>query len=111
MLASPFYADFVVDGEESGVLSVSAGPSNMSMPYAIDGILNGIEIIRLNSMGSLGSKHCGGWVVRNWPKGNVGAAVPLVAAACLLLLAGWSKLPTSVSKVILKHGNAQFLVK
>ncbi|TQD68955.1 hypothetical protein C1H46_045512 [Malus baccata] len=126
MLASPFYADFVVDGEDSGVLSVSVGPSNRSVPYAIDGILNGIEIMRLNnSMGSLEGEHCAGWVLRNWPRGNVGEAVPLVAAACLLLsislvirrrmsgkeFVGWSKLPTDVSEVNLKHGITQLSVK
>ncbi|CAL9007320.1 unnamed protein product [Prunus brigantina] len=121
ILASPFYADFVVDGDDSGVLRVSVGPSNMSVPYAIDGVLNGIEIMKLNnSMGSLDGDYCAGWVLRNWPSGHVGFVVPLVAAACLLLsislvmrrkmnaegFVAWSRLPMDVSEANAKHGNA-----
>ncbi|KAL6130980.1 hypothetical protein ACLB2K_069358 [Fragaria x ananassa] len=101
MLASPFYADFVVDGDDSDSLSVSVGPSKASMPYAVDGILNGVEIMKLNnSVGSLDGEHC--------------VLVPLVAAACVLLSlsmvtrrrimkkkesVAWTKLPVDVSEV------------
>ncbi|KAM5555426.1 putative receptor-like protein kinase [Rosa sericea] len=121
MLASPFYADFVVDGDDSDSLTVSVGPSNASVPYAIDGILNGIEIMKLNnSVGSLDGEHCAEWVLRSWPKGHVSLLVPLVAAACVLLSlsmvtrrrimrkkesVAWTKLPVDVSEVNAKHGN------
>ncbi|KAI6678846.1 hypothetical protein NL676_039642 [Syzygium grande] len=67
VLVAPFYADFVVEIDDSGILSVSIGPSNYSMAHAIDGILNGVEVMKLNnSMGSLdgeednwGKPHCG----------------------------------------------------
>ncbi|XP_047953876.1 probable receptor-like protein kinase At5g24010 [Salvia hispanica] len=59
ILASPFYADFVVDEGSSGSLDVSVGPSNMSWPRAVDAILNGIEIWKLNNtMGSFGGEVC-----------------------------------------------------
>ncbi|KAL6124157.1 hypothetical protein ACLB2K_076672 [Fragaria x ananassa] len=113
MLASPFYADFVVDGDDSDSLSVSVGPLKASMPYAVDGILNGVEIMKLNnSVGSLDGEHCAEWVLRSWPRGHVSVLVPLVAAACVLLSlsmvtrrrimkkkesVAWTKLPVDVS--------------
>jgi hypothetical protein len=70
VLASPFYVDFVVDGDGSGALSVSVGPSSKSYPYAIDGILNAVEIIKLNnSMGSLVGKVPAEFILKNWPRG------------------------------------------
>ncbi|KAL5572915.1 hypothetical protein UlMin_022512 [Ulmus minor] len=119
-LASPFYADFVVDSDDSGVLKVSVGPSNSSVPYAIDGILNGVEIMKMNnSMRSLDGPFCPGFVLRSWPAGHTGFLVPLVAAVCLLLSIsmilrrkmfgtretfGWSKLPVNVSEINMKNG-------
>lgn len=123
VLASPFYADFVVDGDGSGVLSVAVGPSSKSMSYAITGMLNAVEIMKLNnSMGSLVGKMPAELVLKSWPRGNIGVLVPLVAAACLLVsismvlrrrMTGlkdsltWSKLPTNVSDVTVKHGYTQ----
>ncbi|KAF5464332.1 hypothetical protein F2P56_014416 [Juglans regia] len=113
VLASPFYADFVVDADASGVLSVSVGPSNISMPYTIVGMLNAVEVMKLNnSMGSLAGKLPAELVLKSWPKRNIGVLIPLVAAACLLVslsmllrrrMTGlknsltWSKLPTDAS--------------
>lgn len=123
VLASPFYADFVVDGDDSDSLTVGVGPSNASVPFAIDGILNGIEIMKLNnSVGSLDGEHCAEWVLRSWPKGHVSLLVPLIAAACVLLslsmvtrrrimkkkeFVAWTQLPVDVSEVNAKHGSTQ----
>lgn len=119
MLSSPFYADFVVDGDSSGVLSISVGPSNMSMAHAVDGILNGVEIMKMNnSMGSLDGKISAGMVLRTWPRRNIGVLVPLLAVVCLLVILsmvmhrrifgngdsiGWSKLSTDISEANLNH--------
>ncbi|KAK6920092.1 Malectin-like domain [Dillenia turbinata] len=119
MLASPFYADFVVGGN-SGVISVTVGPSNASMGYTVDAILNGIEIMKLNnSMSSLDGKVLPEVVLRSWPRKNSGCLVPLIAAMCVFLLIslvlrskgqlrnkfGWARLPVDVSEINLKTGN------
>ncbi|KAJ6872881.1 hypothetical protein NC651_031880 [Populus alba x Populus x berolinensis] len=120
-LASPFYVDFVVDDDSSGVLRVSVGPTNKTMAYGVDGILNGVEIMKMNnSVGSLGGKMCAGMVLKSWPRGNIGVLVPFVAGLCLLLSlalvirrrtvgmrnsVSWSKLPTEVPGVDLNHVN------
>ncbi|OAY62258.1 probable receptor-like protein kinase At5g24010 [Manihot esculenta] len=123
MLAAPFYADFVVDSDSHGVLRVSVGPSNMSMAHTVDGILNGVEILKMNnSVGSLDGKMCAGMVLRSWPRGSFGTLFPLVAVVCLLLSISvlmhkrtvgkgdfvvWSKLPTDVPDDNAKHSNEQ----
>lgn len=54
LLASPYYVDFVVDASSSGLLNVSVGPSKLSDPLKISGLLNGLEIMKINNtMGSL----------------------------------------------------------
>ncbi|CAK9156738.1 unnamed protein product [Ilex paraguariensis] len=121
LLASPFYADFVVDWETSGVLAISVGPSKLSRPDAIDAILNGIEIMKMNnSMGSLNGAVTEESVVTSWPKGNNGVLLSLIAAVCLLLTAtiimrrrsigfkdvvAWSALPVDIPDVNLKSSN------
>ncbi|KAL2478742.1 fringe-related protein [Forsythia ovata] len=121
LLASPFYADFVVDEENLGVLTVSVGPSNMSLPRTVDAILNGIEVLKINnSMGSFDGEVCTEFVLRSWRRGNAGVLVPLVAVIFLLLIVSlfmqrrrnwfgdsvaWSRLPVDVSDVNLKYGN------
>lgn len=121
VLSSPFYADFVVDGDSSGVLTVSVGPSSKSFPYAVDAILNGVEIMKLNnSMGSLDGEVSVEQVLKNWPRGNIGVSVALFASVCLLLTASllmhrrrvgvkdsvaWSPLPMDISKGNLKSNN------
>lgn len=124
VLAAPFYADFIVEGDNSGILSVSIGPSNYSFAHAIDGILNGVEIMKLNnSMGSLDGEVCGGFILKSWPRGNTGVVVPLVAVICLLLsisvvmrwrttgvsqTVAWTKLPTDMTELSLKQARQQF---
>ncbi|XP_050238532.1 probable receptor-like protein kinase At5g24010 [Mercurialis annua] len=126
-LASPVYTDFVVDSESNGVIRVSIGPSNFSMAHTVDGILNGVEIMKMNnSAGSLDGKMCAGMVLSSWPQKSVGVLVPFVAVLCVLLsvyvvmqrrISGmrdsivWSKLPTDVSEVALKQGNQHFTAK
>ncbi|CAH9093120.1 unnamed protein product [Cuscuta epithymum] len=125
MLASPFYADFVVDGGISGILSVSVGPSNMSLTRAVDAILNGVEVMKINnSMGSFDGEVCAGYVLRNWGRRNVGFTLPLLAAAVLLLVIAaslavkrsyrfrdsmaWSRLPVEVPHALSKFNSNQF---
>ncbi|XP_044493884.1 probable receptor-like protein kinase At5g24010 [Mangifera indica] len=126
-LASPFYMDFVVDVDHSGVLSVSVGPSEKSLDHAVDGILNAVEIMKLNkSMGILDGEHCAGLILNSWPRGNTGILVPLVAAVCMILSLsafmhkrrngvknsmGWHKLPTDVPEMNPKHGNQHISVE
>lgn len=123
VLAAPFYADFVVEGDNSGILSVSIGPSNYSMAHAIDGLLNGVEVMKLNnSMGSLDGEACGGFILKSWPRGNMGVLVPLVAVICLLLSisvvmhrrsagvshpVAWTRLPTDMTELSLKQAKQQ----
>ncbi|KAI3793010.1 hypothetical protein L1987_35622 [Smallanthus sonchifolius] len=47
VLASPFYADFVVDSDRSGVLEISVGPSDLSTSLRKNAILNGVEIMKI----------------------------------------------------------------
>ncbi|KAJ4728236.1 Receptor-like protein kinase [Melia azedarach] len=123
-LASPFYADFVAEGDHSGVLSVSVGPSNRSLGYAVDGILNAVEIMRMNkSRGILDGELCSGLILKSWPRGNIGVLVPFIAAVCLLLSlsvfmhrrvrnsVAWSKLPMDVPEFSSKLGKQQISVK
>ncbi|VFQ82063.1 unnamed protein product [Cuscuta campestris] len=127
MLASPFYADFVVDGGEgnSGILTVSVGPSDMSVARAVDAILNGVEIMKMNnSMGSFGGEVCAGYVLRRWgrTRNRDGFALPLLAGAVFLLLIGsvavkrsfrfgdsfvWSRLPLEVPEGVSKLSSIQ----
>ncbi|KAF5731169.1 Kinase superfamily protein [Tripterygium wilfordii] len=47
VLSSPIYIDFVVDSDESGVMRVSVGPSDLSNVARINAILNGVEIMKM----------------------------------------------------------------
>lgn len=121
MLGSPFYADFVVDEENSGILTVEVGPSNMSLVNAVDGILNGIEIMKMNdSSGSLDGRVSAVSIVNTRARGNIGVLIPFVAAVSLLITAymtmqrrrvgikdsvAWSPVPVDSSEVDFKHGN------
>ncbi|OMO78812.1 hypothetical protein CCACVL1_14091 [Corchorus capsularis] len=126
MLASPFYVDFVVDGDHSGVLSVSVGPSNNSMAYAVDAILNGVEIMKMNnSVGSLDGDLPAESVLKCWPRRSPGILLPLIALVCLLLSLSaiihrrnarvdsvpWSKLPVDAPEISPKEGKHQLSSK
>ncbi|KAL2330257.1 hypothetical protein Fmac_017838 [Flemingia macrophylla] len=115
-LATPFYADFVVDGGDGGVrdLSVGIGPSKNSMAHVIDGILNAVEVMKMNnSHGSLDGEVCAGFVTKSWSTGNSGMVFTLVAAVCIVLSlsivirrrliasresVSWSRLPMNLSE-------------
>lgn len=115
-LASPYYADFVVDGDSStgtGALSVSIGPSKNSIPHVIDGILNGVEVMKMNnSRNSLDGDVCAGFVLQSWSSGNSGIVLTFMAAVCIVLSlaivirrrmvesresVSWSRLPVNLS--------------
>ncbi|KAI3703189.1 hypothetical protein L1987_73090 [Smallanthus sonchifolius] len=119
MLASPFYADFVVDPEKfSDVIRVDIGPSKLSMAHAVDGILNGMEIWKMNNaMGSLDGEVCVGQLEsKSQSGGQMSRLLSLTAAVCLLAIAflvmrrktgakdsvGWSRVPVNVSEIDLK---------
>lgn len=119
MLASPFYADFVVDPEKfSDAIRVDIGPSSLSRPHAVDGILNGLEIWKMdNSMRSLdGEVFVDQLESKNQSGGQVGRLLSLSGAVCLLAVAflvmrrktqaknsaGWSRVPVDVSEIDLK---------
>ncbi|XP_071691107.1 probable receptor-like protein kinase At5g24010 [Rutidosis leptorrhynchoides] len=119
MLASPFYADFVVDSEKiSDVIRVDIGPSSLSRSHAVDGILNGLEIWKMdNSMKSLdGEVSANQLESKNQSGGQLGRLLSLSGAVCLLAIAflfmrrkteaknsaGWSRVPVDVSEIDLK---------
>ncbi|KAI4372338.1 hypothetical protein MLD38_010580 [Melastoma candidum] len=127
ILASPYYVDFIVDGDGLQTLNVSIGPSNYSLPHAVDGILNGIEVMKLNnSMGSLDGEVCAGFLFRSWPRENIGSLVPLIALICLILgislvkhmraiwissTVVWTKLPTDGMEVFEEQAAPQIAGK
>lgn len=47
LLASPYYIDLVVDSDNSGVVQISVGPSDLSSPLRKNAILNGVEIMKI----------------------------------------------------------------
>lgn len=117
VLAAPYYADFVVDGDSSGVLRISIGPSSLSSPSRINAILNGLEIMKMsNSMGSLCGELSVDSVLQSWPSGKVVVLVPSVLLMSLLIAAfvsmywkikvknsvAWSPVPMDVSEGNLK---------
>ncbi|GAB2291033.1 hypothetical protein Dimus_025289 [Dionaea muscipula] len=125
MLASPFYADFVVNVGDSRLITVTVGPSNWSIPNAVDAILNGLEILKLNnSLGSLDGDVSPMSILKSCLRGDISVLIPLVAAICLFVAASvvlckgkfdighyyvaWSPLPLDISEVDLKSINREF---
>ncbi|CAI9277979.1 unnamed protein product [Lactuca saligna] len=119
VLASPFYADFVVDPEKfSDAIRVEIGPSNLSRSHAVDGILNGLEIFKMdNSWRSLNGEVCVDQLEsKNRSNGQMSRLLSLTGAVCLLAVAflvmrrktevkdsfGWSRVPVDVSEIDLK---------
>ncbi|KAK6275505.1 hypothetical protein POUND7_005214 [Theobroma cacao] len=82
VLSSPVYIDFVVDSDDSGVIRISVGPSDLSTPSKINAILNGVEIMRLvNLKGShVGSNKKNVWIL-------VGSIVGGIVIFCLAAVA------------------------
>ncbi|GMJ06509.1 hypothetical protein like AT5G24010 [Hibiscus trionum] len=86
VLSSPVYLDFVVDSDDSGVVRVSVGPSDLSSPSRINAILNGAEIMRLVNPIGLHSepKKKNTWILVGFIVG--GFVICCLAAAGVLLL-------------------------
>ncbi|ONK80547.1 uncharacterized protein A4U43_C01F19030 [Asparagus officinalis] len=49
-LASPYYIDFTVNSNPSGSIHISVGPSQRSLPWKSNAILNGLEIMKINGV-------------------------------------------------------------
>lgn len=58
-LAAPFYADFVVEPDNSGNISVSVGPSTKITLKDQNAFLNGVEIMEMDSLASNSHPHRG----------------------------------------------------
>ncbi|CAL0300703.1 unnamed protein product [Lupinus luteus] len=56
-LASPVYVDFVVDSDDSGVIQISVGPSDLSSAMRMNAILNGAEIMKMMNVIDSGFVH------------------------------------------------------
>ncbi|KAL4384634.1 hypothetical protein GQ457_15G002300 [Hibiscus cannabinus] len=86
VLSSPVYLDFVVDSDDSGVIRVSVGPSDLSNPSRINAILNGAEIMRLvNPIGlHAKSKKKSIWILVGFIVG--GFLICCLAVAVVLLM-------------------------
>ncbi|KVI10199.1 probable receptor-like protein kinase At5g24010 [Cynara cardunculus var. scolymus] len=76
VLASPFYADFVVDSDSSGVLQISVGPSDLSTSLKKNAILNGVEIMKIvNPVGR-----------KSWPKKkNIWVLICLILGSLIVV--------------------------
>ncbi|GMI66820.1 hypothetical protein like AT4G00300 [Hibiscus trionum] len=125
LLASPFYLDFVVDADHSGIVNVAVGPSNKSMAYAVNAILNGVEIMKMNNlMGSFDGKLPAEMVLKGSPRRS-DFLLPSIALVCLLLSLSvfmrrridegdsvpWSKLPMDIPETTPKQGKQQLSSK
>ncbi|KAK9094473.1 hypothetical protein Scep_025942 [Stephania cephalantha] len=87
LLASPFYADFVVDAGTSTALDVSIGGSSLSSPDRINGILNGLEVWKLNSTIYSLSETVSVDSVQDQHSGKIGLFMPAVAIMSFLVAA------------------------
>ncbi|KAB1204885.1 hypothetical protein CJ030_MR3G005607 [Morella rubra] len=96
VLASPVYADYVVDSDDSGVVRVSVGPSALSSVLTMNAILNGAEIMKMVTVPiaetNSNSKKTNIWVlVSSVVGGFVGLCLALLAL--LLAIKCWTKKP------------------
>lgn len=117
VLASPYYVDFVVDVGSSRVLNVGIGPSKFSDPSKVGGLLNGLEIMKMNNtVGSLDGESLVVSVLENPIIGSFASFVRLLACgfafvslSVVVFMLGlrwraerrepvaWSRLPVDVS--------------
>ncbi|XP_058769825.1 probable receptor-like protein kinase At5g24010 [Vicia villosa] len=86
-LASPVYVDFVANSDDSGVIEISVGPSELSSSIRINAILNGAEIMKIvndvnNTKNVHRRKHL--WVLIG---SIVGGIVVLLLVVTVFLLA------------------------
>lgn len=87
MLASPYYIDFVVDSDRSGVMQISVGPSDLSNPMRINAILNGAEIMKMMGYvtASSGAHKKNVWVIVGATVGSFGVMLLLVVGILLAM--------------------------
>lgn len=57
VLSTPYYIDFVVNSDPSGVIQISVGPSELSNSLRKNAILNGVEIMNIKNL--VVSSHTG----------------------------------------------------
>ncbi|KAI5657860.1 hypothetical protein M9H77_26653 [Catharanthus roseus] len=83
VLAAPYYLDFVVDSDHSGVIQVSVGPSDLSSSLRKNAILNGVEIMNIKNLvlSQTGKRKKHLWVL-------LGSILGGFVVLSLLLLAG-----------------------
>ncbi|KAI8029781.1 putative receptor-like protein kinase [Camellia lanceoleosa] len=93
LLASPYYIDFVVGSDDSGVVRISVGPSDLSSSLRKDAILNGVEIMKMVNffvVSETQSEKRSVWVLVGSIVGGF-AFLCLVGLAVLLILRGRRK--------------------
>ncbi|KAL4356569.1 hypothetical protein HN51_027901 [Arachis hypogaea] len=94
MLASPYYVDFVTDSDDSGIIQISVGPSDLSSSIRMNAILNGAEILKMVNVIDSSAAH---WKKRLWIWiGSVSGGIVvlcLVVAAFLLAIKCRKKKP------------------
>ncbi|MED6138358.1 hypothetical protein PIB30_073646 [Stylosanthes scabra] len=85
-LASPYYVDFITDSDDSGVIQISVGPSDLSSSIRMNAILNGAEILKMVNVIDSGASHRKKilWV---WIGSIAGGIVVLCLVASAFLLA------------------------
>ncbi|KAK3037214.1 hypothetical protein RJ639_030107 [Escallonia herrerae] len=83
LLASPYYIDFVVDSDDSGIVRISVGPSDLSTTLRKNAILNGVEIMKILNFGSpqTRSRKRSHWVLV-----LAGSIIAGFAALCLAIV-------------------------
>ncbi|ONK72890.1 uncharacterized protein A4U43_C04F24490 [Asparagus officinalis] len=116
VLASPHYEDFVIDVGSLGNLNVVVGPSKLTDPSKIGGLLNGLEIMKMNNtFGSLDGESSLVFALENQRAGSFAGIVRSMAcwfgfmslSIVVLMLAlrwraerreplAWSRLPVDV---------------
>jgi hypothetical protein len=122
MLSSPYYIDFVVDSDNSGVVQVSLGPSELSSPLRKNAILNGVEIMKVVNFVAPQSvsRKKGNWVLTSWILGGGLGALSFIILAVFLIFKckkrkrklkpavsmGWTSLRVGSSTSKLSYGTA-----
>ncbi|KAL4375592.1 hypothetical protein AHAS_Ahas05G0297200 [Arachis hypogaea] len=86
-LASPVYVDFIADSDDSGVIQISVGPSDLSSSMRKNAILNGAEILKMvNVMDShVSPRKKRIWVLVGSIVGGTIVLVLVVAAILLIV--------------------------
>ena len=77
-MASPYYIDFVVSSNPSGSIRFSVGPSERSLPWKINAILNGLEVTKIHGVARFSEP-------RKKKKKHIGVLIGSVVAFFILL--------------------------